>query len=304
MLAVVAIACGGSAPDTTDEAPEPAAAATTAAAGVVDIRAEDYTFTAPPTFPSGWVTLRLMNEGEEPHFVSIIELPEGVTFDDYASNVSAPFDELYAAYRAGDLDQTAFFEKLGAAVPEWFVTARRAGGPGFTSPGRTSETMVRLVPGSYVMECYVRSMNESDTFHGKHGMLRPLIVSEASTSLAPPQADVEITLANYELTIEGDLSAGRHVARVRVEENPEGLVFHNVHLARLDGDGSAQAGAEWLDWVDFMLPPAPVELLGGAGQASAGQESYFAFELEPGRYAWMAELHGKARGMVEEFEVE
>ncbi|MDX1384640.1 MAG: hypothetical protein R3190_13390, partial [Thermoanaerobaculia bacterium] len=72
VLAAVAIACGGSAPDATDEAAEPAAVAT-AAPGVVDIRAEDYAFTAPPTFPSGWVSLRLMNEGEEPHFVSIIE---------------------------------------------------------------------------------------------------------------------------------------------------------------------------------------------------------------------------------------
>ena len=292
-------ACGPApSEEAVSEAPE-----APAISDVVDIVAEDYSFTAPPTFPSGWVTLRFDNQGAEPHFVSIIELPEGVTFEDYASQVSAPFDDLYAKYRAGELDQATFLEQLGAAVPEWLFTARRAGGPGFTSPGQTSETTIQLVPGNYVVECYVRAMTEGDTFHGKHGMLRPLIVTEESSGLGAPEADVEINLANYELSVEGELSAGHHLARVRVEENPEGLVFHNAHLVKLDEGVSTDSVATWLNWVDEMLPPAPALLLGGAGQASAGAESYFAFDLEPGRYAWVSELHG-IRGMTHEFTVD
>ena len=299
LLIVTLAGCGPPASDeAAEEAPE-----LSSRPGVVDILAEEYTFTAPPTFPSGWVTLRLANEGEEPHFVSIIELPEGTTFDDYASQVSAPFNDLYAQYRAGELDKATFLEELGAAVPEWIFTARRAGGPGFTSPGVISETTIRLAPGDYFMECYVRAMNEGDTFHGSHGMLRPLIVSEEASGLVAPEADIEITLANYTLEVEGDLSAGRHVARVRVEENPEGLVFHNVHLVKLDSGITVETVATWLDWVDEMLPPAPTKFLGGAGQASAGGESYLAFDLEPGRYAWVSELHG-IQGMVYEFTVQ
>jgi hypothetical protein len=271
--------------------------------GVITVKAEDYSFTAPPTFPFGWVTLRFENEGAEPHFLSILELPEGQDFDAYASQVSAPFDDLYARYRAGELDQAVFFERLGAAVPDWFLTARRAGGPGFTAPGATSETTIYLEPGNYVMECYVRAANEGATFHGAHGMLRPLIVTEEASGLDAPHADVEISLANYTLAVEGELSAGRHVARVRVEDNPEGLTFHNVHLAKLDGDTSVETVASWLDWVDEMLPPAPAEFRGGAGQASAGGESYLSFELEPGRYVWVSELHG-LKGMAHEFTVE
>ena len=270
---------------------------------VINITAEDYSFTAPPTFPSGWLTLRFDNQGEETHFVSIIELPEGKTFDDYTSQVSAPFDDLYAQYRADELDQAAFFEQLGAAVPDWFLTARRAGGPGFTAPGLTSETTIRLAPGNYVMECYVRSMKESDTFHGAHGMLRPLIVTDEASHGVVPEADIEITLSNYTLAVEGDLSAGHRVVRVRVEQNPEGLTFHNVHLAKLDGDMTVETVAAWLNWVDEMLPPAPTQFLGGAGQASAGGESYLTVNLEPGRYAWVSELHGM-NGMVHEFTVE
>jgi hypothetical protein len=296
----------GCAPSPSDQAaespPEPAAQAPSEP-GVIDVKAEDYAFTAPPTFPSGWVRLRFDNQGAETHFLFILELPEGVTFGDYASQVSQPFDELYAQYRAGKLDQATFFTQLLEALPEWFPTARRAGGPGFTAPGRTSETAIYLEPGDYVMECYVRAMTEDDTFHGSHGMLRPLIVTEQSSGMPTPEADIEITLSNYTLSVEGDLSAGTHVARVRVEENPEGLIFHNVHLVKLDEDVTAEVVAPWLNWVDEMLPPAPAEFLGGAGQTTAGGESYVTVNLEPGRYAWVSEAYG-VQGMLHEFTVE
>jgi hypothetical protein len=90
---------------------------------------------------------------------------------------------------------------------------------------------------------------------------------------------------------------------VTVEEDPEGLILHNVHLARLsDGTDSGNVAA-WLDWVDHMLPPAPATFLGGAGQMSAGGTSYVTLDVEPGRYAWVSETYG-VRGMVHELTVE
>jgi hypothetical protein len=298
-LALALVACGA---PVSEDAPEPVEVAE-APSGIIDIKAEEFAFTAPPTFPSGWVKLNFDNEGEETHFVYILELPEGATFDEYASDVSGQFSALYAKFRAGELDQAAFFEQLGAAVPEWIFTARRVGGPGFTAPGQSSTTTIYLDPGDYVIECYVRAKDADDTFHAEHGMLRPLIVTEEPSSLAPPEADIEIALSSYELVVEGDLTAGAHVARVRVEDNPEGLVFHNVHLVRLDGDVTGETVASWMNWVDELLPPAPAEFLGGAGQASEGSVSYFEFTLEPGRYAWVSEMHG-LQGMVHEFIVE
>lgn len=302
IMAVQLVACAQPAPETDEQTSEVAVEAP-AEPGVIRVKAEDYSFTAPPTFPSGWVELRFENLGAEPHFLSILALPESVTFGDYAEQVAQPFDELYVRYRAGELDQAAFFEALLAALPEWFGDVRRAGGPGFTAPGATSETTIHLEPGDYVMECYVRGQHEADTFHSSHGMLRPLIVTEEESGLTPPEADVEIALSNYALAVEGDLSPGEHVARVRVVENPESLILHNVHLARLDEQIVAEEVAEWLDWVDHMLPPAPAKFLGGAGQMMAGGESYFSFTLEPGRYAWVSETHGVTQGMVREFTV-
>lgn len=305
-LSVAVLGCGSPAPE-GEVPPEPEAAAEAPGApavepGVVTVVADDFSFTAPPTFPSGWVTLRFENRGAESHFMFMLELPEGVSFDDYAANVAQPFSEYYLKYRSGELDQATFLEQLVAAVPEWFLTARRAGGAGFTAPGRVSETTVYLEPGDYTMECYVRTMAEDDTFHGEHGMLRPLIVTEEPSGLEEPDADVDIRLSNYALAVEGDLTAGEHVVRVTVEEAPEGLIAHNVHLVRLEGEITAEEVAAWMDWVDAMVPPAPAVFLGGAGQASPGRPSYVTVDLEPGRYAWVSEAYGP-QGMVHEFTV-
>ncbi len=272
--------------------------------GLVEVKAEEYAFTAPPTFPSGWVKLRFDNQGQEPHFLLIWDLPDGKTFDDYASEVSRPFQEFYTQYRSGDLDQATFFDQLIAAIPEWFYSAVPKGGPGFTAPGHSSETTVYLEPGdNYVMECYVRSATQGDRFHGAEGMLRPLIVTEQPSGMEPPPADIEITLSSFELTVEGDLSAGQHVAKVSVLDVPEGFIRHNVHLARVEGERSAADVASWMDWVDAMLPPAPATFIGGAGQTVEGRDSYVPFDLEPGRYVWVSEMFG-TQGMVHEFTVE
>lgn len=292
ILAIILIGCGSGQSD--EAAPEMSAddavEAATAESDVVNVSATEYEFRAGSTFPSGWVTLRFENEGEEPHFMQIWRIPEDRTFEEYAAEVATPFQELYTQYRAGELEQAAFFEELTAAIPAWFYEAEPMGGPGFTAPGRTSETTVYLEPGdNYVLECYVRSKMDDDRFHGSEGMLRPLVVSDEATGAEAPDADMDITISNSGLTVDGDPTAGSQTARVHVVDAPDGFTRHNVHLARLDGDQAASDAVSWLNWVDSMLPPAPVTFLGGAGQVGADAESYFTFELEPGRYAWVSE---------------
>lgn len=310
MLLALVAGCGTDASDRNDtQGAEATAVATPAAApgepGLILVRAEEYGFKARSTFPSGWVKLRFENQGEEDHFLLVWRLPEGKTFDEYAAEVAEPFQEHYTRYRAGVVDQATFFEQLTAAIPEWFYEAVPMGGPGFTAPGRTSETIIYLEPGdNYVLECYVRSMIEDHRFHGSEGMLRPLIVTaEASGLVEPPDADVEITISNSGLAVTGNLSAGPHMVRVLVEDEPEGLIRHNIHLARLEGGQAAVDVAPWLNWVDAMVPPAPVDFLGGAGQTVSGRESYLRVDLEPGRYAWISEMRG-IDGFVHEFTVE
>lgn len=304
MVPLICMALVGCGAEPAPEIPAEEPVAKVAEPGLVEVTADEYAFTGPSTFPSGWVRIRFVNQGHEPHFLLIWDLPEGKTFDDWAREVTTPFQDFYAEYRAGEVDQATFFDKLIGAIPEWFYETVPKGGPGFTAAGHTSETIVYLEPGdNYVLECYIRSATQGDRFHGSEGMLRPLIVTAEASGLEPPEADIDIALSSFEVTVEGDLTAGSHLARVRVTDIPEGFIKHNVHLARLEGDVTGADVAGWMDWVEAMQPPAPAIFLGGAGQTIAGRESYVPVHLEPGRYAWVSESYG-AQGMVSEFTVQ
>ena len=204
---------------------EPAETAETAApAGVVEVTLEDFAFLAPPRLASGWTTFRMTNTGEQPHLMILWKLPEGVEFADYAE-FGRMFQEEYDRYFGGEATQEEMIAGVVAGLPEWFGELRGMGGVALTSPGVTAETTVLLEPGDYVMECYV--VTPEGEFHGSLGMLRPLIVTEENTGLEPPEADVRITLSNYAMQTEGDLSAGEHVIAVHATEDAEGIILHD-----------------------------------------------------------------------------
>lgn len=269
--------------------------------GVVEVTAREYAFEAPAEIPSGWTTFRMVNAGEQEHFLALWPLPDDRTFDDYVEEILGTFETLGAQYAAGEIDRPTFLEQLGGQLPEWFPSAiQGAGGPGLTSPGRTSQATVYLEPGNYVMECYVRSPDGQ--YHSMLGMIRPLAVTEQPSGGPEPETDVQMTLSNYSIETVGDLTAGEHTLRVEVADTPEGLLTHDVHLARLDEVTSPDDVVGWMDFLDRMKAPAPAEFLGGIEHMPAGSVGYFTVELEPGRYLWVSEGYG-AQGMVKEFTV-
>lgn len=302
VLALSLIGCQPG-PEGPAEAPaEPAE--TTASVGVVEVTTaevapDDFAFIAPARLASGWTTFRLTNTGEQPHFMILWKLPEGVKFADYAE-FGRMFQEEYDHYFGGEATQDEMIGSIVSGLPEWFGGLRGMGGVALTSPGLTAETTVRLEPGDYVMECYV--VTPEGKFHGSLGMLRPLIVTEETTGLEPPEADVRVTLSNYTMEIEGELSAGEHVIAVHATEDAEGIILHDVNLARLSADASLEEVGSWMSWIDALRAPAPAEFLGGADHLTGGSTSYFRVSLEPGRYAFVSEGFA-TQGMVHEFTV-
>lgn len=292
------VACQPAAEEPAEAPARPVA--TAAPTGVVEVTLEDFAFFAPARLASGWTTFRMTNTGEQPHFMLLWKLPEGVTFDAYAE-FGRMFQEQYDRYFGGDATQEEMIGGVVAGLPEWFGELRGMGGVALTSPGRTAETTVLLEPGDYVMECYV--VTPEGKFHGSLGMLRPLIVTEENTGLEPPQPDVRITLSNYAMQVEGDLSAGEHVIAVQATEDAEGIVLHDVNVARLSADASLEEVGQWMSWVDALRVPAPAEFLGGADHLAGGATSYFRLDLEPGRYAFVSEGFA-TQGMVHEFTVQ
>lgn len=300
LLAAVALAgCGQTDGVRSTDQPSAAVSEDMPAAGVVRVFARDFAFEAPDELPSGWTTFHLENQGSQEHFMVLWKLPEGRTIADMEAEVMPAFDN--AAYMAGEMDRGQYIEQIVSGIPEWYGGVVAGGGVGLLSPGHAAEATVELEPGHYVMECYVRT--PAGEFHSAIGMTHAFTVTAEQSDAAPPEADIDLTLTNYAIGVEGLLTAGQHTARVSHADDPEGFVKHDIHLVRLEeGAGTADV-VSWMDWIDAFMAPAPATFLGGSEDQPGGSTSYFTFRLEPGSYAWISEGYA-AQGMVEEFEVE
>ena len=269
----------------------------------ISILAEDYAFDAPDEIPSGWTTFEYTNEGEEPHFMILARIPEGKTFDDVTRQVTPPFNEIWYELRDGEISQEEAFEKLGVELPEWFWAVEFMGGPGLISPGLTTKATVQLEPGNYYLECYAKT--EDGEFHSIEGMMRGLSVTDVRSEATRPEADIDITLSNFELDIEGTLTPGKHTVAVHVAENPEEGFGHNVHVARIEPGMDVDEIVRWMNPFEItgMQTPAPTKLLGGMQMLPEGQTGYFTLDLEPGRYLFVAENTGHL-GVMREVNIE
>lgn len=308
LLALVLVAAFGSC-GREEPAPEPEDADTTATVSVaalppvVEIAAVDYSFQSADTVPSGWTILRFDNRGREVHFVSLWRLPDGKTLEDYESEVLPAFGAAYQPLEAGTIDKEEAGRILGERLPTWFADVRSLGGVGFTAPGHAAETMVPLEPGVYVMECYVKTAQGK--YHGELGMLKQLVVTDASTGAEEPAADAEITLTNAGIQAPAALTAGPHTIAVRFVEHPDYGLGNDVHVARMEEGADPVAVTDWMDWmnVEGLRDPAPVDFLGGLHEMVAGATGYFTIDLAPGRYAWVGEAPAELP-RIEAFTVE
>lgn len=268
-------------------------------ASVFKVGATDFALEAPEEIPSGWTTMEYTNEGEESHLLIVARLPDGKTHDDYAGEVVPVFNDLWYELREGDINQEEFLVGLEENLPAWYWNVEFMGGSGIIAPGLTSEISLDLNPGAYVMECYMKT--EEGEFHTMEGMLRELTVTDTPSEGAPPEADIEVTLSNFEMAIDGELTPGLHTVAVHVAEQPEEGFGHNLHLARLNSEEDGDRAVRWINFmeVEGLMPPAPVEFAGGMHILPAGQTGYFTVDLEPGRYLFLSEYTGH-KGVLQE----
>lgn len=253
------------------------------APSTVDIIAEDYEFTALDSLPSGWLTLRMHNHGSEHHLFTFVRLPDGVTYEDFETEVLTAYDSVWTLVLEGTIDRSEVGEMLRPLLPDWHSEMVQPGGVSLTAPGRVAQTTLRLDPGLYVMEC--DALTSENEYHLLRGMVTRVAVGPSSTDAEPPEADYALTVSNLDLEGAGPVSSGEQTFAVHFETDPEEVPWQHVHLARLDEETGADELAAWMK-VDPVMP-APVEFLGGAQHMPAGNTSYVTVELEPGRYAWI-----------------
>ena len=227
---------------------------------VVTITSTEYAFGMPDTIPAGLTTFRLVNQGKELHHASLVRLGAGKSAADFQAGLAAAM-------------------KSHAPPPPWMSFV---GGPNAVSVGDTAVATQLLEPGSYVMVCWIPSLDGVP--HVMKGMLHPLVVTPSpapatASDPAPPAADVAITLTDYDFQLSHPLTPGRHVVRV---ENA-GAQAHEVVIAALAPGKTLKDFITWEQGGE--KGPLPTgQWLGGVTTLDVGRHSQFATTLAPGSY--------------------
>jgi hypothetical protein len=282
----------------------------TDSSGVMTVMARGLSFEAPDTVSAGWVTIRFRNEAPLTHFALVERLPDSVGAREQQAQVAPVFQQGMDLLAAGQPDSAmAAFGHL----PAWFGQVVFLGGPGLTAPGRTSETTVHLDPGTYLLECYVKS---GGTFHSFNrdttawGMVHQFTVTGPPSSAAEPTADLHLTISSDSgIRMAGQPTPGRAIVAVSfLDQHPhENFVGHDVHLLKVGQETDLDSVAVWMDWSHpgELDTPAPATFLGGVNEMPAGSTGYLTVDLEKGRYAWVAEVpHVKEKHMLVPFTVD
>jgi hypothetical protein len=270
---------------------------------VVDVVARGFSLEALDTLPSGWTTFRFRNESPLAHFVAVELLPDGKLLEDIDRDVIPVFQDAMDLINEGRTSEGfAQFERF----PAWYFDVVFMGGPGFLGPEMTGETTVFMAPGTYMLECYVKTAGR---FHSVDGMAIQVTVTEEPSNAPEPSASMILTLANDGFTVEGEPTVGKNTVRVDFAEQMlhEHSLGHDVHLVRVTSETDLDAVAVWMNWMNpaGLESPAPAEFLGGTHEMPAGEVAYFTVDLVPGDYAWIAEVPDpQGKGMLMTFTVE
>ena len=280
---------------------------------VVEVTASDHTSfdISASEISSGWTTFRFVNDTHAVHFVVLEKMPvvdgEQKTVADSKAEVVPVFQNVMDDINGKDPS----FPDAGFQLPEWYSDVVFVGGPGLTSPETTSRTTVNLDPGTYVVECYVKTAD--GVFHSTEDMIEGLTVTESTNGAEPPRSSLQLGISSDNgISLNGAIGEpGQHTIAVDFNDQTAYAHFlgHDVHLVRLGEDADMEALRAWMNWAapGGLAEPAPsgVEFIGGAQDMPGGSTTYVSATLESGDYAWIAEVpKPDEKGMLKTFTVE
>jgi hypothetical protein len=251
--------------------------------------------------PSGWTTLRLRNETQVIHFGFLVRLPEGKTVEDYKREITPLFQNLMDQATGRPLTAPT----IGTELPAWYPDMLFMGGPGLLGPGRSGEVTVKLQPGVYAIECYIKAPD--GRLHSFLGMVEQIVVTTDESPAREPEADITMTLStDGGIEVDAPMRSGPQTIAVRFADQKvyENFAGHDAHLVRLNDEAPVDDLVAWIGSQTGLEEAAPAEFLGGTHDMPAGSTAYLTVQLEPGSYAWIAEVpNAEERGMVKRFTV-
>ncbi|TBW28020.1 hypothetical protein [Gramella sp. KN1008] len=273
---------------------------------VFTITTRSMEFTIPSdTLPSGWNTIRYKNNSNEVHLILFDKYPEGKGIEDAHKEVVPSFQEGMDLINEGKMEEAqAAFGKL----PEWFQEVEFTGGVGLLSPGTEAQSTIKLEPGTYIIECYVKMTD--GTFHTLQ-MSEQVQVTDTDSGIEPPKADyvIDIDGANG-IQFDENVTSGKKTFQVNYGEQKvhEHYLQHDVNIVWVD-EGTDMAKLEkWVNWSEptGLQTPAPegFRFLGGVQEMKSGDKGFFTVDLKPGNYALISEVpNSQEKGMLKTFTV-
>ncbi len=262
----------------------------------VEVKTVGFSFLAPSKIPSGWITFVLDNSNaEHVHEISISRLPEGIGYQEYMHNFVEPWESILKELQDGKIDVAGISSRGDDLMPEWADKVQYITSRGLVSPGNKAEKTIYLEPGSYVMECWVKT---SDGFiHISRGMSWPFTVTEESAGSMEPEPKEQITIQDDQIKTDWQPGIGKHSFALHLQTDSSGMPIHNnISLIKLAESTDLTEVNRWLNWyhVGGLRSPAPAVFLGGLStyHSKAGQRAeYFTVYLrDAGRYAWIVEV--------------
>lgn len=272
--------------------PEPIALIAPEQKGEIPVVTQSMEFITSDTLRSGWNTFSYENKSTEIHFLLLDLYPAGKTIENTKAEVLPPFDEGMELIMEGDMENAvAAFGKL----PAWFQEIKFKGGTGLISPRHTAKSTVYLVPGRYIMECYVKMFNGE--WHTSHGMLKEIIVTDDTTELEEPKPTVTLDISSTDgIVLRDSVMGGKQIIRTNFVDQTvyEHFLGHDVNLVRYENGASLDSLIQWMNWMDprGLRSPAPegFTFLGGMNNLSAGEKGYFEVDIIPGNYVFISEV--------------
>lgn len=232
----------------------------------ITIHAADYSFDAPDQIEAGLVKVKLVNNGQEPHHAQMVRLNDGVTLEQF---------------------QTAMQGGPEAAFP----LISFVGGPGLVDPGLDSQVTLDLIPGQYVLLCFVPS--HDGVPHLAKGMVRPIKVvastDQAEVDIPEPEADGIVKLLDFAFVLPSEIKAGQQIWQVV----NEGQQIHEIMVVKLT------AGKTMNDVQTFLQAPhgvPPFSQIGGFQAINPGASGWLNLDLTPGEYVAVCHVPDPASG--------
>jgi hypothetical protein len=247
---------------------------------LVSYEAFDYGYKGPTRLDAGQVQFEIVNTGKEPHQIQIVKLGQKHTAADFAAAIKA--------------DPTH--------LPAW---GSLMGGPNGTVPGSRASTLQVLVPGEYVLVCWMP--DAKGVPHLTLGMTKSVTVGGAPKPEAEIVPDITVTMTDFAYGLSKPIRAGTYT----MEVINRGKQVHEALVVKLPPGGSVKAYGEALTPGKVSSGSPPGTPMGGVVGLAPGGRAFVTQTFTPGRYGLICLFPDHAtgtphfaKGMAHEFEVE